>query len=58
MKPVLDAAKNEEVKLTDVTELLAEKFNLTKEEKTQLLPSGRQAVFKDVAAGLPGSTGK
>ncbi|TEW52794.1 restriction endonuclease [Psychromonas sp. RZ5] len=65
MKPVLDAAKNEEVKLSDVTELLAEKFNLTKEEKTQLLPSGRQAVFTNrvgwaktylVKAGLLDST--
>ena len=45
MKPVLEAAKNEEVKLSNVVDLLAEHFNLSEDERTELLPSGRQAVF-------------
>ncbi len=45
MKPVLEAAKNQEVKLSNVTDLLAQQLNLSEEEKTELLPSGRQAVF-------------
>lgn len=45
MKPVLEAAKNEEVKLSKVVDLLAEQFNLSEDERTELLPSGRQAAF-------------
>ncbi|MFL7866370.1 restriction endonuclease [Vibrio cincinnatiensis] len=45
MKPVLEAAKNEEVKLSNVVDLLAEQFNLSEDEITELLPSGRQAAF-------------
>nr|WP_225874550.1 winged helix-turn-helix domain-containing protein [Vibrio atypicus] len=45
MKPVLEAAKNEEVKLSNVVDLLAEQFNLSEDERTELLPSGRQAAF-------------
>jgi restriction system protein len=45
MKPVLEAAKNQEVKLSYVTDLLAEQFNLSEEQRTELLPSGRQAAF-------------
>ncbi|HAS3030122.1 TPA: restriction endonuclease [Vibrio parahaemolyticus] len=45
MKPVLEAAKNEEVKLSNVVNLLAEQFNLSEDERTELLPSGRQAAF-------------
>ncbi|WP_194586140.1 restriction endonuclease, partial [Vibrio anguillarum] len=45
MKPVLEAAKNEEVKLSNVVDLLAEHFNLSEDERTELLPSGRQAAF-------------
>ena len=45
MKPVLEAAKNEEVKLSNVIDLLAEQFNLSEDERTELLPSGRQAAF-------------
>ncbi|MBF4354527.1 winged helix-turn-helix domain-containing protein, partial [Vibrio anguillarum] len=40
MKPVLEAAKNEEVKLSNVVDLLAEHFNLSEDERTELLPSG------------------
>lgn len=49
MKPVLVAAKNAEVKLSNVTDLLAEQFNLSEEEKAELLPSGRQATFTNRA---------
>ena len=45
MKPVLDATKNQEVKLSYVIDLLAEQFNLSEEERAELLPSGRQAAF-------------
>ncbi|PAO30851.1 restriction endonuclease [Vibrio vulnificus] len=45
MKPVLAAAKNEEIKLSNVIDLLAEQFNLSEDERTELLPSGRQAAF-------------
>ncbi|PSV44878.1 restriction endonuclease [Photobacterium indicum] len=45
MKPVLEAAKNQEVKLSYVTDLLAEQFNLSEDQRTELLPSGRQAAF-------------
>ncbi|CAK2606893.1 hypothetical protein VCRA2119O48_90105 [Vibrio crassostreae] len=45
MKPVLEAAKSGEIKLSNVIDLLAEQFNLSKDERTELLPSGRQAAF-------------
>ena len=45
MKPVLEAAKSDEVKLSNVTALLANQFNLSEKEKAELIPSGRQAVF-------------
>ncbi len=45
MKPVLEAAKNEEVKLSNVVDLLAEQFNLSEDERAELLPSSRQAAF-------------
>lgn len=45
MKPVLEAVKDEEVKLSNVVDLLAEQFNLSEDERTELLPSGRQAAF-------------
>lgn len=45
MKPVLETAKSAEVKLSNVVDLLAEQFNLSEDERTELLPSGRQAAF-------------
>ncbi|WP_277870303.1 hypothetical protein [Vibrio breoganii] len=33
MKPVLEAAKNEEVKLSNVVGLLAEQFNLSEDKR-------------------------
>lgn len=37
MKLVLEAAKNEEVKLSNVVDWLAEQFNLSEDERTELL---------------------
>ncbi|MEP9399928.1 restriction endonuclease [Mesorhizobium sp. KR2-14] len=45
MLPVLREAASGEVRIGDVVERLAEDFQLTPEEKSQLLPSGRQTVF-------------
>lgn len=45
MLPVLVAAARGEVRISAVTEELATNLGLTPEEKAQLLPSGKQAVF-------------
>jgi len=53
MRPFLEIAKsandlpetNSEVKLRDVINQLADKFNLTKEERLQTIPSGKQTVL-------------
>jgi restriction system protein len=45
MLPVLRSAQAEEVKISNVVELLASEFRLTEEERAQLLPSGRQTTF-------------
>lgn len=45
MLPVLKAAEGGEVKIGDVVEKLANDFALTDEERTSLLPSGRQTTF-------------
>jgi len=45
MLPVLRAAAGGEVKISDVVEWLAEQFGLTPEERSELLPSGRQTIF-------------
>jgi restriction system protein len=48
MRPFLEvaqAANSEEVKLGDVIYHLAEKFNLSEEEKAETLPSSRQRVL-------------
>jgi restriction system protein len=48
MRPFLEvaqAANGKEVKLRDVINHLAEKFNLSEEEKAETLPSGRQRVI-------------
>lgn len=48
MLPVLQLASDqEEHKLSDSVQYLAEKFSLTDEEKGELLPSGTQAVFNN-----------
>ncbi len=45
MLPVLRIAAKDEVKISDVVERLANEFNLSSEERAQLLPSGRQTTF-------------
>lgn len=47
MLPVLRAASDGEVKIADVVERLADEFRLTPEERTELLPSGKQTVFSN-----------
>jgi restriction system protein len=45
MLPVLREAASGEVRISDVIERLANEFNLTPEERSHLLPSGRQTTF-------------
>lgn len=45
MLPVLRAASEGEVKISDVVERLASDFGLTEEDKAELLPSGKQTTF-------------
>jgi restriction system protein len=48
MRPFLEIAfeaSGSEVKLRDVINLLADKFNLTEEERNQTIPSGKQSVL-------------
>ena len=45
MRPVLECAAEGEVRIGDVVEVLAIKFELNDEEETELLPSGKQARF-------------
>lgn len=45
MLPVLHVTAKDEVKISDVVEQLATEFKLSLEERTQLLPSGRQTTF-------------
>jgi restriction system protein len=45
MLPVLSASLDGEIRIGDVVERLAEKLDLTPEERSQLLPSGKQTVF-------------
>jgi restriction system protein len=45
MLPVLRLAEHEEVKFSDAVEVLADEFALSDEERSQLLPSGKQTRF-------------
>ncbi|KAA0593969.1 restriction system protein [Azospirillum lipoferum] len=45
MLPVLRAAADGEVRITDIVERLADEFGLSQEERAHLLPSGRQTTF-------------
>ncbi len=45
MRPVLTCAAAGETRIADVVEQLAESLGLTPDERTQLLPSGKQARF-------------
>jgi restriction system protein len=44
MLPILRIAAGGEARISDVVERLAVEFALTPEERSHLLPSGRQAV--------------
>lgn len=45
MLPVLKLAADREMKIGDVVETLANEFSLTDEEKSELLPSGKQTII-------------
>jgi len=45
MRPVLECAAKGECRIADVVERLADKYTLTDEERSELLPSGRQTRF-------------
>jgi len=45
MLPVLRAATEGEVRISDVVELLADEFALSPDERSHLLPSGKQTTF-------------
>lgn len=45
MLPVLESGSGGEVSVRDTIERLAREFKLTDEERTGLLPSGKQAIF-------------
>ncbi len=47
MRPVLECAAGGEVRGADAVERLAQKFNLTDEERAMLLPSGKQTRFSN-----------
>lgn len=48
MKPLLKAVQDGEVyKIKDVTAILAQQLNLSAEDLAEMLPSGRQSVFKN-----------
>lgn len=48
MKPLLIAVSyGETYKMKDVTALLAEQLNLSSDDLAEMLPSGRQTVFKN-----------
>lgn len=45
MLPVLRSSEMGEVRISDVVQLLADKFQLTEDERSELLPSGKQTTF-------------
>lgn len=45
MRPVLEAARSGTRKISDVVDEIAEKLNLSEEEREALLPSGKQTVI-------------
>lgn len=45
MLPVLTLAREQEVSTQEVVTVLAEKYNLSEDEREQLLPSGKQRTF-------------
>jgi len=47
MLPVLRSAETGEVKISDVVDELADQFQLTSDERSELLPSGKQTTFSN-----------
>lgn len=47
MRPVLRSSADGEVRISDVVDQLAEKFDLTEDEREELLPSGKQSRFSN-----------
>jgi restriction system protein len=47
MRPVLEASKDGEVRISDVVNQLADRFQLTEDEREELLPSGKQTKFSN-----------
>jgi len=45
MRPVLKCSEAGEVRIRNVVDTLADEFELTEEEREELLPSGKQAIF-------------
>lgn len=45
MRPVLECAKDNEVRIGDIVDPLADRFELSEEEREELLPSGKQTRF-------------
>jgi restriction system protein len=51
MLPVLSASLDGEISIGDVVERLVEKLSLTPEERSQLLPSGKQSYVSSALVG-------
>jgi restriction system protein len=47
MRPVLECASSGEVRISDAVEQLADKLGLTADERSALLPSGKQTTFSN-----------
>ncbi len=47
MRPVLEEASNGEVRIRDVVNSIGDKLGLTEEERSELLPSGKQSRFSN-----------
>ena len=51
MLPLLKlVAKFGQIKMSDVTQLIADEFRLTEEERRELLPSGKQPIIQNRVA--------
>ena len=45
MRPILESAQEGEVRIGEIVDRLADRFDLNEEERNELLPNGRQARF-------------
>jgi restriction system protein len=51
MLPILETLQDgKERSMRELTDLLAERYHLTEEERQELLPSGQQSVFSNRVA--------